>query len=90
MGCSARAGTTEAWGDEDAAEFYQARYQQTAEWIGNLAFLLRAPALTAEMADDWVRQDLERHAAGAGSGRTGGRQRIASKGRRKSGKSRST
>ena len=52
MCCSARAATTEAWGDEDAAEFYQARYEQAAEWIGNLAFLLKTPATTAKLVED--------------------------------------
>ena len=52
VGCSARAETTEAWGDEDAAEFYRARYEQTAEWISNLAFLMKAPAATANLIED--------------------------------------
>ena len=75
VGCSARAETTEAWSDEDAVEFYLARYQQTAEWIGNLGFLLKAPAATAKMAEDWVRQDLERLAAGLGPAGPGAARR---------------
>ena len=80
--CGTRADSTETWDEDGTVEHYRARYEQAAKWISNLAFLVRAPALTAKMADDWVRQDLERHAAGAGPERTGGRQRIASRGRK--------
>ena len=84
VGCNARAETTEGWSYEDDAEFYRTRYGQAAEWLSQPAFLLKAPTLTARMADDWVRKDLERHAAGLGPGRTGDRERIASKARARS------
>ena len=49
VSCNARAGTTERWSDDDSAEFYRARYELAAEWIGKLAFLLKTPAATSKM-----------------------------------------
>ena len=73
VSCRARAGTTERWSDDDdSAEYYRAKCEQAAEWIGKLALLLKAPSATARMTEDWIRKDLDRHTAGAGSGRAGG------------------
>ena len=90
VSCRARAGTTERWSDDDSAELYRARYEQAAEWIGSLAFLLKTPAATAKLAEEWIRKDLDRHTAGAGPGRTGGRGHFASTGQKKSRKGRSS
>ena len=86
VGCGARAETTEAWSDEDTAEFYRAKYEQAGKWIGGLALLLEALATAAKMADDGVRQDLDWHTAGVGQGKTGDSQGIAFKGQRKNGR----
>ena len=90
VSCRARAGTTERWSDDDSAEFYRARYEQAAGWIGSLAFLLKTPAATARMTEEWIRKDLDRHTAGAGSGRAGGRGHFVSTGQKKSRKGRSS
>ena len=90
VSCRTRAGTTERWSDDDSAGFYRARYEQAAEWIGSLAFLLKTPAATAKLAEEWIRKDLDRHTAGAGSGKAGGRGDIVNKGPEKNGKGRST
>ena len=58
--CGTRADSTETWDEDGTAEHYRARYEQAAEWLSQLAFLLRAPAMTARMADDWVRKDIQR------------------------------
>ena len=83
VSCRARAGTTERWSDDDSAEFYRAKCEQAAEWIGKLAPLLKAPSATARMTEDWIRKDLDRHTAGAGSGKAGGRRHFASTGQKK-------
>ena len=85
-----RAGTTERWSDDDSAEFYRARYEQAAEWIGKLALLLKTPAATARMAEEWIRKDLDRHTASVGSGRAGGGGHFVSTGQKKSRKGRSS
>ena len=56
--CGTRADSTETWDEDGTAEHYRARYEQ--EWLSQLAFLLRAPAMTARMADDWVGKDIQR------------------------------
>ncbi len=90
VSCNARAGTTERWSDDDSAEFYRARCEQAAEWIGQLAFLLKTPAATSKLAEEWTRKDLDRHTAGAGSGRAGGGGHFVSTGQKKSRKGRSS
>ena len=90
VNCRTRAGTTERWSDDDSAEFYRARYEQAAEWIGQLAFLLEIPAATSKLAEEWTRKDLDRHTAGVGSGRAGGRGHCVSTGQKKNRKGRSS
>ena len=88
--CKSQAGSTETWDEDGTAEHYRARYERAAEWIGQLAFLLKTPAATSKLAEAWIRKDLDRHAAGVGPGRTGGRGEIVYKGPKKSRKGRST
>ena len=88
--CKSQADSTETWDEDGTAEHYRARYEQAAKWIGSLAFLMKTPASTAKMAEEWIRKDLERHTAGAGPGRARGHGDIVSTGQKKNRKSRST
>ena len=87
--CNSQADSTETWDEDGTAEHYRARFEQAAEWIGSPSFLLKTPAATARMAEDWIRKDLERHSAGAGTGRARGQGDIVSTGHKKK-KSRGT
>ena len=87
VSCRTRAGTTERWSDDDSAEFYRAKCEQAAEWIGQLAFLLKTAA-TSKLAEEWTRKNLDRHTASVGSGRAGGGGHFVSTGQKKNRKGR--